>query len=236
MPDLISAIEADLATRADPAHAAKAKRFNIHVKILYGVRTPIVRAFSKDYFRALPDRSWDVVLPLCEALLETGIYECRTIAWDWSFRCKRQHQPVHFEVFADWLDTHVEAWSDCDDLCTHTIGHLLWTYPMLLERLDAWTIHPNRWLRRGSAVSLIYRFRKGGSPDPVFHIADQLVHDQDDLVQKGAGWALKVAGQLYPDALFTYLEPRRLTMPRTTLRYAIEKLPRETRQLLLARD
>lgn len=235
MNTLVANIITALRAEGDPAHAAKAEHYNIHSAQILGVPTKVVRTLSRDYFRQLPDRSWVAVEPLCEVLLETGIYECRTVAFDWSFRCKRHFLPVHLEVFTDWLETHVEAWSDCDDLCTHTLGHLLWTYPALNTRLDAWTTHPNRWMRRGSAVALIYALRKGGPPQPAFHRADQLLHATDDLVQKGTGWLLKEVGQKHPDALFAYLEPRCNEMPRTMLRIAMEKLPPESRELLRAR-
>lgn len=54
--------------------------------------------------------------------------------------------------------------------------------------------------------------------------------DDQDMVQKGYGWMLKVAGDYYPDEVFSYVMKRKDKMPRTALRYAIEKYPPHKRK------
>jgi 3-methyladenine DNA glycosylase AlkD len=82
-------------------------------------------------------------------------------------------------------------------------------------------------LRRASAVSLIVPARKGKFLNDIFEIADKLLVDDDDLVQKGYGWMLKVASQPHQQEVFDYVIKNKKIMPRTALRYAIEKMPRE---------
>ncbi len=82
-------------------------------------------------------------------------------------------------------------------------------------------------MRRASAVSLIIPARKGKFMQEIFEIADALLLDEDDLVQKGYGWMLKAASQAHQEQVFNYVIKKKSIMPRTALRYAIEKMPKE---------
>ena len=79
---------------------------------------------------------------------------------------------------------------------------------------------------RASAVSLIIPARKGLFLDTIFEIADNLLLDKDDLVQKGYGWMLKAASESHQQQVFDYIMKNKIKMPRTALRYAIEKMPK----------
>jgi len=98
-------------------------------------------------------------------------------------------------------------------------------YPAFIEELKEWTQSKNRWLRRAAAVSLIVPAKKGHFLKDVFEITDQLLLDEDDLVQKGYGWLLKVTSHLHQKEVFDYVMKNKENMPRTALRYAIEKMP-----------
>ena len=69
----------------------------------------------------------------------------------------------------------------------------------------------------------------------IFEIADILHSDSDDMVRKGYGWMLKAASQAHQKEVFDYVMKRKATMPRTSLRYAIEKMPQELKKLAMAR-
>ncbi len=102
-------------------------------------------------------------------------------------------------------------------------------YPKYVDELKEWAKSPNRWVKRAAAVTLILPARKGQFLNDVFDIADILLPDPDDLVQKGYGWMLKAASEAYPKEVFEYVEAKKAVMPRTALRYAIEKMPLELR-------
>jgi len=76
-------------------------------------------------------------------------------------------------------------------------------------------------------VSLIMPARKGMFLKDIFEIADILLLNTDDMVQKGYGWMLKVASEKHQKEVFDYVMSKKAVMPRTALRYAIEKMPRE---------
>jgi len=85
------------------------------------------------------------------------------------------------------------------------------------------------WEQRIGIVSTMAFIRKGQTAD-TFAIADILLHYPHDLIHKAVGWLLREAGKRDKAALVAYLEPRCRTMPRTMLRYAIEKFPDSERR------
>ncbi|MFH1711617.1 MAG: DNA alkylation repair protein, partial [Patescibacteria group bacterium] len=124
----------------------------------------------------------------------------------------------------------IDNWGKCDDFCTHAFGYLFMQYPEKISNTKKWAKSKNRWLRRASAVIYIYPNRQNKYINEAFVISDILLEDQDDLVQKGYGWMLKEISNLYPDKVFKYVTKNKAKMPRTALRYAIEKLPPKKRE------
>ena len=88
------------------------------------------------------------------------------------------------------------------------------------------------WEQRIGIVSTM-TFIRHGQLDDTFAIADILLHHPHDLIQKAVGWLLREAGKRDKDALTAFLESRYSSMPRTMLRYAIEKFPQEERKQYL---
>jgi 3-methyladenine DNA glycosylase AlkD len=109
-------------------------------------------------------------------------------------------------------------------------------YPEYLEDLKEFTSSENRWMRRATAVSLIVPARKGIFLKEILEIASLLLLDQDDLVQKGYGWMLKAASEAHQQEIFDFVMSNKNVMPRTALRYAIEKMPKDLKaQAMLKR-
>jgi 3-methyladenine DNA glycosylase AlkD len=226
---ILPAIRGDLAKWVDPEYRAGAKRFVKEGIVLLGVKTPIVRKISAKYFSQVKRETRHRIYSLCEELCSSGYSEERTIAFDWAFRLRKQYAPSDFTTFESWLKEYVENWGACDDFCTHALGAFILQFPEFLPKVKAWARSANRWARRASAVSLIYSIRRRRHLESAFEIADTLLLDQDYLVQKGYGWMLKEASNHYPDEVFEYVMSVRHVMPRTALRYAIEKLPAKLR-------
>jgi len=134
-----------------------------------------------------------------------------------------------------WLKSYVSNWASCDTLCNHTIGTFLEMYPACVSELKKWAKSKNRWMKRASAVSLIIPARKGKFIKDIFEIADILLVDRDDLVQKGYGLMLKAASQSHQKQVFDYVIKNKEIMPRTALRYAIEKIPQELKKEAMTR-
>ena len=90
-------------------------------------------------------------------------------------------------------------------------------------------------MRRAAAVSFILPARAGANLADVLPIAKALLHDTDDLVQKGCGWMLREAAKNHPQEIIDYIEAHKKTMPRTMLRYAIERMPADIKKQLMSK-
>lgn len=142
---------------------------------------------------------------------------------------KAQYEPEDFEVFEYWLSTHVDNWASCDTLCQPFHRHAyraISAIPLPAESMDRFGKPMGT---PGSAVTLIIPAKKGLFFQDILDIATTLLHDRDDLVQKGYGWMLKAASEAYREKVFDFVICHKATMPRTALRYAIEKMPADMR-------
>ena len=199
------------------------------------LRTPVVRRLSQSLFGDVRKLGKARILETCGRLLETRDTEARLIAFDWAFRCRRAFTVEDFETFERWVGEYVSGWGSCDDLCTHVLGAHVLAFPEVRERLRGWTDSETRWVRRAAAVALIYSVRRE-SPGPAYEIADLLLADPDDLVQKGYGWLLREVSRFDPEGVFEFVMNRRGAMPRTAFRYAIEKLEPELHRVAMAKN
>lgn len=202
----------------------------------YGVKVPTVNKIGKSVFSSHNELSKEDIFSICEELWKSGVLEESFIACNWSYYLKDTYVAGDFDIFARWLNLYVNNWASCDTLCNHTIGTLLEKCPEKINKLKAFCSSSNRWVRRGAAVSLIIPARKGLFLNDLFEIADKLMTDEDDLVQKGYGWMLKAAGESHRQEVFSYVIRNKAVMPRTALRYAIEKMPPELRSEALKKS
>jgi len=199
------------------------------------LRTAVVRKISSQLFLEVKDQDKDKIFNICEQLLAACENDARTIAFDWAYRCRNDYNVKDFDRFERWLKQYVDGWASCDDFCTHAFGCLVYSYPDCVLQVKAWTRSDNRWLRRAAAVVLIYAVRRDTLYKEAFEIADLLLMDGEDLVQKGYGWLLKEVSNRDPRPVFEYVMAHKGTMPRTALRYAIEKLDPDLRKRAMAR-
>lgn len=91
-------------------------------------------------------------------------------------------------------------------------------------------------MRRAAAVSLIVPAKHGEFLDEALAIADLLLTNTDDMVQKGYGWLLKEGSRKHTDEVFSYVMAKKQKMSRTALRYAIELMPKELRAEAMKKD
>lgn len=195
---------------------------------LYGMKAKEVYRISGFYFDKIRHMSKIQIFALCEDLWQSGYFEESAVACEWSYKLRNLYEPGDFRIFEHWVEHYVSNWASCDSLCNHTVGSFVEKFPGYLRELKKWAGSPNRWMRRAAAVSLIVPARKGLFLTEIFEIASLLLTDRDDMVQKGYGWMLKVASQSGTDAqsaVFDFVMAHKQVMPRTALRYAIEKMP-----------
>lgn len=225
--DVIKAVRQQLKLNASNKARESGKRFFKEEVNLYGVKSAVVRKIGKESFKIIKGKKKTEIFLLCEELWRSGYTEEAFIACEWSYFLRDHYDTEDFEIFEGWVGEFVSNWAECDSLCNHTIGAFIEKYPEYLLYLKRWAKSKNRWMRRAAAVSLIVPARRGKFIEDIFEIADILLLDDDDLVQKGYGWMLKVASQSHEKQVFDYVIKNKGKMPRTALRYAIEKMPGE---------
>lgn len=238
MENIINDIRQQLAENADEDTRLSGQRFfkgNDRVAT-YGVKTAFVIRLAKTQRARLKGQPKETVFALCEQLWQSGYLEESVIACDWAYSLREQFQPDDFQTLAHWVADYVDNWASCDTLCNHTLAAFIERYPSYITQLKNWTTSDNRWQKRAAAVTLIIPARNGLFLADILDIAERLLHDPDDLVQKGYGWMLKAASEAHPQAVFDYLMTRKTVMPRTAFRYALEKMPADWRAKAMAKE
>ncbi|MGC9515356.1 DNA alkylation repair protein [Methanocrinis sp.] len=233
--DVIAALRRELEEKADERTRESGQRFFKEGALLHGVRASVVREIAKRHFREIKFLEKGEIFSLSEELLKSDYFEEAAVAFEWVYSIRRRYEPSDFFIFERWITQYVNNWAKCDTLANHALGTFIEMYPEHLENLKGWTGSENRWLRRAAAVTLIHPARKGDLLDDVFEISDLLLSDRDDLVQKGYGWMLKEASKKHQQEVFEYVMKNKASMPRTALRYAIEKMPADLRRRAMER-
>jgi 3-methyladenine DNA glycosylase AlkD len=201
----------------------------------YGVKVPQVRVIAREVLRKTKGLDKLAVFGICEELWKSGYFEESIIACDLAYSQRKRFEESNMHLFEKWISIYVNNWASCDTFCNHTVGTFIAAYPEYLSKLKKWTKSENRWMRRAAAVTLIVPARKGKFLDDILEIANLLLLDNDDMVQKGYGWMLKVASEVHLQPVFAFVMKHKDRMPRTALRYAIEKMPQELKVQAMAK-
>ena len=204
-----------------------------------GIKVPVTRAVVKECWRSVSFQDLEecILSPYHEvrlaallALVEVFKHSGR--------RSSRRFAPQDdsiprqcVEFYLGHMD-RINNWDLVDLSCYPLLGE--W----LLDKEDRSLLYNlatngrTIWEQRIGIVSTMTFIRNGQLKD-TFEIADILLHHPHDLIHKAVGWLLREAGKRDKAALEAWLEPRCRTMPRTMLRYAIEKFPEEERKRYL---
>ena len=229
MSDLAERMVAEIRDASDPEKEAQLRRYFREPIETHGLTSQQSKDIASKYY---PEVKGDLeaAMSLTEELMSRRNLSYSSVALRVLERFSRQLEPSHFPVFDDWVK-YLTNWATTDHLCTKIIVEAVKKDPGLVERLLEWTGSDNRWRRRAAAVSLVPLARRGEMLGDVFRVADRLMTDGDDMVQKGVGWMLKEASKRHPEEVRTYLLRWREESPVLILRYASEKLPKGMRVL-----
>ncbi|HNS82839.1 MAG TPA: DNA alkylation repair protein [Methanolinea sp.] len=236
MDPLIARIRKELSEHADPQIQKNSQRFFKEEIRCYGMKTARVVAIAKQYWKEVKPRDKGEIFALCEDLYRSGYMEESFIVSEWAQRLSDNYEREDLSVFRHWIGTYITNWASCDGFCNHTMGAFIEQYPDTIDELKRWTRSENRWMRRAAAVSLIIPAKHGKFLEESLAIADLLLTDEDDLVQKGYGWLLKEASRMHTGEVFSFVMEKKRNMPRTALRYAIELMPKELKAEAMKKD
>jgi 3-methyladenine DNA glycosylase AlkD len=233
---LVQELRDELVHQADPQTKASSQRFFKEEVKCYGVKTSIVQKIAQRYFVRLKGTDKKEILSLCEELLRSGYSEEAWIAANWAYWIPDKKESEDILMYERWISQYIDDWAKCDTLCNHTLGAFIEEFPEYVYTLKQWARSNNRWLRRAAAVSLIIPAKEGKFLGDIFEITDILMTEGEDLVQKGYGWLLKEASRQHQKEVFEYVMRNKHLMPRTALRYAIEKMPPDLRKRAMDRE
>jgi 3-methyladenine DNA glycosylase AlkD len=217
---------AALSALADPAAVAKVSRY-FHPDVNARSNDNKVLGVSPGDVFPVAKQFADMSLADIERLLDSPYYEVRLGAvsiMDFQARAKRITPEQRKALFDLYIGRHdrVNNWDLVDRAAPHVVGGYLADRPR--EILYTLARSANPWERRTAIVST-YFFIRTGELDDTFDIAELLVEDEHELVQKAVGSWIREAGKKDQPRLVKFLRTHAEVMPRTMLRYAAEKLP-----------
>jgi 3-methyladenine DNA glycosylase AlkD len=219
----LAAVRHRLADAGDPADAIFLQRYFKTGPGEYGagdrflgIRVPATRALARD-LRELP-------LDEIAQLLRDPWHEARLLALMLLVhRFERGTPTQRNAIYKLYLShtTYVNNWDLVDSSAAQIVGaHLATRSRRTLDRLAR---SKSLWERRIAIIATSWFIRRGEFDDTL-RIAGVLLHDPEDLIHKAVGWMLREVGARNPSALDAFLEAHAYEMPRTMLRYAIEKM------------
>lgn len=209
---------------------ASAARFFREPAEFWGLTSAEQQKIAKTYFKQIDAMAKRDVFALAESLYKYNRLESTSMASEFVYRKRADFTKSDFKVFQKWCEKYFTNWAMVDVFFNHSMADLIEKFPDLVSELKRWTASKNRWVKRAAAVTFILPARSGKFHDDVFEIADALLTDTDDMVQKGYGWALKAVGESDPKRVLDFVVARVQKMPRTAYRYAIEKLPNDMKK------
>jgi 3-methyladenine DNA glycosylase AlkD len=202
----------------------------------YGVKTATVGKIAKKYWKEVEGLSKKKIFAICEELYESDYMEEAFIVSFWVPKLAKKFEKNDIIIFERWINNYINNWAKCDGFCNHSVGDFIEKFPESVIELKKWAKSENMWLRRASAVSLIVPAKRGEFLKDAFEIADILLLDKDDMVQKGYGWLLKEESRKHQKEVLDYVLRHKKNMPRTALRYAIELMPKELKIKAMAKN
>ena len=238
-------VMAALAEVADPADAVHLQRFFKtgpgeygEGDVFVGVRVPQTRAVVK--------RHTDLPLTEVDALLDSDIHEHRLaglLILDAQYERAGKPRTADPELRRRIVETYLDAlrrgqvnnWDLVDSSAPYILGAWLLEHPDRLGLIDELAASESLWERR-VALLTTFAFIRAGDPAPTLAIAQRLLDDRHDLIQKALGWMLREVGKRVAlDVLRTFLDEHAAAMGRTALSYATEHLDAVERAVYRAR-
>lgn len=193
--------------------------------VFIGVRMPAVRLVCRE-FQALS-------LNEVQKLIASPVHEHRMaglIILDIKYKKadEKQKTTIHEMYLKNVKNNYVNNWDLVDVTCRVPVGEYLIDKPR--DVLFKMAKSKNLWERRVAIISTA-AFMKQGDATTTIEISEILLHDKHDLIQKAVGWMLREAGKMVDESILTdFLDKHAHEMPRTQLRYSIERLTPEQRR------
>ena len=193
--------------------------------IFLGVTMPDIRRIAKKF-------SQEISLQELTELLQNPIHEVRLCALIILVnKYKKENSDKIYQYYIDHL-TAINNWDLVDSSAPYIVGDYLYKHPEKSKILIDFSHSENLWVRRISIVST-FTFIKNNEFNTTLEIAKLLLNDNHDLIHKAVGWMLREIYKRDERIIKRFLRQNYAQIPRTTLRYAIERMDKEERLLYL---
>ena len=193
--------------------------------IFLGVTMPDIRRIAKKF-------SQEISLQELTELIRNPIHEVRLCALIILVnKYKKENSDKIYQYYMDHL-TAINNWDLVDSSAPYIVGDYLYKHPEKSKILIDFSHSENLWVRRISIVST-FTFIKNNEFNTTLEIAKLLLNDNHDLIHKAVGWMLREIYKRDEGLIKRFLRQNYAQIPRTTLRYAIERMDKEERLLYL---
>lgn len=213
------------------------RRFHKHDQYLwYCLKTADFRRLMKKFRPRFLELDLKDRLKLAEKLLHEHIGELGHTGIFILSLSVEELNPEHFSLFDSMADDF-RSWSHVDTFCAGVVGPVLLNFRKeTLSLLEKWNRSPNRFKRRTSVVTFTWQIAESGEfADEALRLCDNLIWDEEDIVRKGVGLALKENMKSAPKRVLSYVKDlRRRGVSSTITLYAIRDLSPQQRKQVLA--
>jgi len=220
---------------ADTARAASYQKWFKDPVNYFGLDNQGVKQIKQDLLDRIKG-SWTVqdAVIFCKAMVRDPHMESRGIGYQVVAEFVHEAPPGLIADVKRWLERSCGNWGLVDNLAPSVLGPLIDKHPDLIPEVISWTGSPNQWLRRGAVVAFVPLVTQKKHLAPAYRTVSHLFGEKEDLVQKAIGWLLREAGKTNQGRLEKFLLKHGPDIPRTSVRYAIERFEREKRKHLLS--
>ncbi len=224
----------ELRAMRNPERAKGVQQYFKHAIVALGIDTPTARTYCREQVKRLKP-VWTVreAVTLCDRLLQEREMEIRGTGFLILGAFKKEFTPELLPWAKRWLNARLDNWALVDGFCGEVLSPLLEQHPAVEATLRQWSGERLLWVRRAALVTLVPFARRGRHLDLAYALARDHFDDLEDLMHKATGWLLREAGKTDMPRLRAFLLEHGPAIPRTALRYAIERFPAAERARLL---
>lgn len=235
-------VKQQLTEISTPEKAESSKRYFPHGIHCIGANAADIKLIVKQFHLDNPALNAEQMLAITEDLLLWAEFsEEVMVAYGLINKfVKKNYDDNLLQRFEFWLEHYANNWALVDDLCMKTLFNFLMARPHLIEQTQKWARSEVSWCRRASNVVWVKFIKRPIGKniywldkELVFKNCDLLLQDPDEFVQKSIGWLLKVTAVYHQKAVVDYIKDNYQVMPRSTIRYALEKVDKPIRDFIL---
>ncbi len=220
-----------LSKNADSAIVKKYARYFKEGYDAYGIDREKLQNKTEEWFRVCRDKlTPKEIINLSERLLQSGKYEEKSIALNFTVRLKDQYNKQLFNTMGKWFGKYIDNWAHCDWACHDILYNFVTDKIVSLKELFEWTKSPYKWKRRAVPVTMVKVVSKQNKIKESLEAAKKLILDPEKVVHQGVGWLLRETWKKAPKEVEDFLYQWKDKAPRLIIQYATEKIPKEKRK------